>query len=257
MRKLSSLISVALLSFAFAAVGCATSEGTDDELSDAQSDATSPGKIDLVQSNSQWRFKVISGNGRALLQSEAYSTRTAALNGVLSVLENGVDPAMYQMNEASNGGFNLRLVANTKILASTQVYSTKSTATRAITSCVRALETYLDRREGNTTGARVQVYELEDGSFVAHVYASNGHAILHSEKYSSEAAAWNGAFAMQDAAKLATGFTVGTTSTNQFYFTLRAANGEAVGNSELYSTRAGALAAIESVKATLANVDLI
>src|SRR5678816_3419468 len=102
MRNVNSLITVLALSFAsLSTVACATSgDEYDDEYSDAESDATAPGKVDLWQStDGQWRFHVVSGNGRNLLTSEGYTSRTGALNGVLSVLDNGVDPAQYQVNK--------------------------------------------------------------------------------------------------------------------------------------------------------------
>ena len=110
------------------------------------SSATAPGKVDLYQStDSQWRFRIVAGNNRVLLSSEAYVSKQGAENGIASVLENGVDPAQYQLNQTASGKYNLRLRAgNYEVIAFTQSYSTKSNATRAIGSCVRAIETYLD-----------------------------------------------------------------------------------------------------------------
>src|SRR5881394_2271081 len=130
MRNINSLITVFALSFAtLTTAACATSgdEQTGDEYSDAQSDASAPGKVDLWQAtDGQWHFHVVSGNGRTLLPSEAYTSRTGAINGLLSVLDNGVDPAQYVVNKAATG-YNLRLrAANYEIIAFTQVYSTKS-----------------------------------------------------------------------------------------------------------------------------------
>src|SRR5688572_10601472 len=82
MRKLNSLITVLVLSFAtLSATGCATSGDDSSEYGDEESSATSPGKFDLYQSSdAQWRFRVVAGNGRTLLSSEAYTTRAAAEN---------------------------------------------------------------------------------------------------------------------------------------------------------------------------------
>src|SRR5690606_27261840 len=155
------------LSFASLSVtGCAISgDEYSDEYSDAESNASSPGKLDLWKStDGQWRFHVVSGNGRILMTSEGYTSRTGALNGVLSVLENGVDPAMYQLNQTKSGKWNLRLrAANHEVIAFTQGYATKSSATRAIKSCVSAVTTYLDKVEANTSGARVEVLESDKG----------------------------------------------------------------------------------------------
>src|SRR3954464_8075517 len=109
MRNINSLITVLALSFAATlnAAGCASTGDaySDDEYSDAESNASAPGKLDLWQStDGQWRFHVVSGNGRTLLTSEGYTSRTGAINGVLSVLDNGVDPTQYALNKAANGG---------------------------------------------------------------------------------------------------------------------------------------------------------
>ncbi|HUS30750.1 MAG TPA: DUF1508 domain-containing protein [Kofleriaceae bacterium] len=153
MRSLNNIVTVLVLSFAsISAVGCAAGG---DELSDVdntESSATAPGKVDLYQSSdAQWRFRVVAGNGRVLLSSEAYVSKQGAENGLASVLENGVDPAQYQLNLAANGKYNLRLRAqNFEVIAFTQTYATKSSATRAIGSCVRAIETYLDATVGSS-----------------------------------------------------------------------------------------------------------
>jgi len=259
MRNISSLITVLALSLASTTIGCATSGDTadGDEYADAQSDATSPGKLDLFQSSDyQWHFKVISGNGRTLLSSESYTSRTGALNGVLSTLDNGVDPAQYLPNQTSTG-WNLHLrAANNQTIAFTQVYSSKSNATRAINSCVKAVTTYLDKREANTTGARVEVFETSAG-FHFNLHASNGQVVLSSETYSTAAAAWNGAFAVQDAADLDSSFAVKTANDGRFFFTLTAQNGQVVGVSQLYTSAESARAGIASVKSLLGNMDLI
>jgi uncharacterized protein len=260
MRSINSLITILALSLASLSVTACAMGGDEvaDEYADAESTATSPGKINLWQaSDSQWRFNVVSGNGRTLLTSEAYTSRTGALNGVLSVLENGVDPAMYQVNQTASGKYNLRLrAANWQIIAFTQAYATKSSATRAIGSCVRALTTYLDALEANTSGARVEVLETSAG-FRFNLHAQNGEVVLSSESYTTASAAWNGAFAIQDAAALEASFTVKTATDGRYYFTLTAQNGQVVGVSQLYTSRTAAQTGITSVKSLLAGMDLI
>ena len=260
MRTINSLITVLALSFASVSVtACATSgDEMSDEYADAESSATAPGKIDLYKStDGQFRFRVVAGNGRILLSSEAYTSRTGALNGVLSVLNNGVDPAMYQLNQTANGKWNLRLrAANHEIIAFTQAYASKSNAKRAINSCVNALLTYLDKVEANTSGARVEVLESQAG-FRFNLHAQNGQIILVSESYTTKAAARNGAFAVQDAAQNDNAFTIKTSIDNRFYFTLTAQNGQIVGVSQLYTSRQSAQDGIASVKSVLATLDLI
>jgi uncharacterized protein YegP (UPF0339 family) len=259
MRNINSLITVLALSFvSVSAVGCATSgDETTDEYGDAESNATSPGKVDLWKStDGQFRFHVVAGNGRTLLTSEAYTSRTGAINGVLSVLDNGVDPAMYQVNRTESG-YNLHLVAgNNEIIGFTQSYSTKSNATRAVGSCVSAVTTYLDKVESNTTGARVEVAATAEG-FHFNLHAQNGEVVLSSEHYTTQAAALNGAFAVQDAATNPAAFEIKTATDNRFYFTVTAENGQVVGMSQLYTSKQSAEGGIASVKALLGSLDIL
>jgi uncharacterized protein YegP (UPF0339 family) len=261
MRKINSLITVLALSFAsISAVGCATSgDEFEDEYSDAESNASTPGKVQLWKSSdSQFRFHVVSGNGRILLTSEGYTSRTGALNGILSVLDNGVDPAMYLLNKTPTDRYSLHLrAANWETIAFTQAYSTKSSAKRAITSCVNAVTSYHDKLESNTTGARVAVNEGSNGGFHFNVHANDGKIVLMSENYSSKAAAWNGAFAVKDASALASSFALKTSVDNRFYFTLTAQNGQIVGVSQMYSTEAAAAEGIASVKSLLGGMKLL
>lgn len=255
MRHLNSLLAAVVLSTT-ALVGCASQ--ADDEVSDADSSATAAGKLDLWQANDGWHFHLAAGNGAILLTSEAYSSRTSAINGVLSVETNGVDPAQYSLKQAANGGYLLHLdAANNEIISFSQVYTTKSNATRAIASCVKAVTTYLDKREANTTGARISVEQGSTNQFRFNLFAANGQVVLSSESYTTAAAAWNGAFAVQDAAALDAGFAILTANDGRFYFTLTAQNGQIVGISQMYTTKASAQAGIASVKSTLAKLDII
>src|SRR4051794_12855474 len=109
MRHLTSLLTVALLSFSTA---CATVDTGADDTSADEGESAAAGKFDLWQAtDSQWHFHLKSGNGAILLTSEAYTTRTGAINGALSTMTNGVDTAQYKVVAAANGGYLLHLVA--------------------------------------------------------------------------------------------------------------------------------------------------
>jgi uncharacterized protein len=260
MRSINSLITVLALSFAsISAVGCATSgDQVDDEYADAESNASAPGKLDLYQStDSQWRFRVSSGNGRVLMSSEAYSSRTNAINGALSVLENGVDPLQYQLNQGANGKYNLRLsAANAETIAFSQQYSTKSSAKRAIGSCVSAVTTYLDAKEASSS-ARVAVEAGASGQFHFNIHGADGSVLLMSEHYSSEALAWNGAFAVQDAAAVDGAFRFKTAADGRAYFTINALNGQIVAVSKMFDTQGAAEQGAADAKGMLAALDVL
>ena len=254
MRNINSLIAALVLSFStVATVGCAE-VGTDESAEEGE--ATAAGKLTFWSAGDGWHFNLKSGNGAILLTSEAYTSRTGAINGALSVLENGVDPAQYATNQTATG-FNVKLkAANNETIAFSQVYSNKSNATRAITSSVKAVTSYLDKKEANTTGARVDVLIGETGAYRFNVLAQNGQIVLSSEQYTSVEGAYNGAFAVQAAAVKATSFKL-IESDKGFHFTVSADNGEIIGVSQMYTTKAAAQNGIASVKTTMANVTVL
>lgn len=254
MRSFSfvSLAFVSVLSFStFAA--CATSDLSDDGYGEEVGEAAGAGKVALWQStDGQWRFHLKSGNGGVLLASEAYTTRTGAINGVLSVLENGVDPVQYAVVAASKGHVVHLKAGNHEIIAVSEVYATKSNATRAVRSSVNAVTSYLDKREADATGARFEVASSDaPGAYHFNVHAKNGQVILSSESYTSEAAAYNGAFAVQKDGQNAAAYTIKDASDGRYYFTLSSANGQVIGTSQMYTAKQSAQDAIASLRTLL------
>jgi uncharacterized protein len=246
------VVSVAAVS----SVGCATSG--DDGTVSTDDNITAPGSFDLWQAtDGQWHFRLVAGNHRILLTSEAYATRLGAINGALSVTRNGVDPVAYRAVQGASGAWLLHLVAgNGEVIGHSETYYSKSNATRAIDACVRAVSTYLDHAVA-AAGARAEVEASDAGNFHFNLFAQNGEIILTSESYESEAAALNGAFSAQTAAADDRAFQIETALDGQFYFTLRSANGEIVGVSELYTEFPSAALGIDAVQQTFATVDLL
>lgn len=250
------LFSFALSVAAVSSVGCATSG--DDSTDTSTDEVTAPGTFDVWQaSDGQWRFHLVAGNHRILVTSEAYTSRTGALNGALSVMDNGVDPASYRLVQATNGGWLLNLVAgNGEIIGHSEVYWSKSNAARAIGACVRAVTSYLDHKVA-AAGARAQVEAGDTGKYHFNLFAQNGEIVLSSQAYETAASAWNGAFAAQSAAVSENAFAINTALDGSFYFTLRAPNGQVVGVSQMYAAFTGAALGIDSVQSVFATVDLL
>lgn len=256
MRSFTSILTALVLSLAMGA--CATT-GTDDDYSDISDETAGTGKFDLWQAtDGQWHFHLKSGNGSVLLTSEAYTSRTGAINGMLSVLENGVDKLQYRVVPAAHG-YLLHLVAgNNAVISFSEVYATKSSATRAIASCVRATTTYLDKQAANQTGARVEVVAGETGKYHFNIHAANGQIVLSSESYSSEAAAYNGAFAVQADGQFVTSYALRqNASATGFFFTVTAQNGEVIGTSQQYTTKQGAQDGMAALQKLLPSITVL
>ncbi len=239
MRIATSLITTLVLSFS-TLTGCATT-GDEDGFGETADEASAAGKLSFWQaSDGQFHFNLKSGNGAILLTSEAYQARTGAINGALSVLENGVDKAQYKVVATATGHVVHLVSGNNAIISFSEVYATKASATRAVTSCVKAVTSYLDKREAATTGARTEVTQGETGKFHFNFFAKNGQIVLSSQSYASEEAAFNGAFAVQQEGVNAAAYIVKQNASGGFYFTVTALNGQVIGTSQQYTTKQSA-----------------
>jgi uncharacterized protein len=85
-------------------------------------------------------FHLRAGNGEILLSSEAYAAKAGAKNGIDSVKENGKSRDAFEVFEAADGRFGVRLVAaNGEVIARGESYATKSSAPRAVKHMASAL----------------------------------------------------------------------------------------------------------------------
>lgn len=85
-------------------------------------------------------FHLRANNGEIVLQSEAYTNRTGAVNGATSVKSNGVNAARYQLLEASNGQWYFVLkAANGAVIGRGELYASKYNAQRGIETVVGLL----------------------------------------------------------------------------------------------------------------------
>jgi uncharacterized protein len=79
--------------------------------------------------------------------------------------------------------------------------------------------------------------------------ASNSETILSSERYATKANALGGIASVRNNAPVDARYEKRTATNGQFYFVLKATNGEVIGTSETYTSSAGRDAGIASVKA--------
>ena len=77
---------------------------------------------------------------------------------------------------------------------------------------------------------------------------------MTSEHYTTEAAAYNGAFAVQDTTAT---YTVRANASGGFYFTVTAQNGQIVGTSQQYSTQASAQAGATAAQALIKTISIL
>lgn len=87
-----------------------------------------------------------------------------------------------------------------------------------------------------------------DGQFMFNLHAANGEVILTSERYQTKASAENGITSVKANAPNDSRYERKQSTDGQHYFILKAANGEPIGRSERYSTKAAMENGIAAVK---------
>lgn len=88
--------------------------------------------------NGEFYWNLKAGNGEIIGQSEGYTTKSAALNGIESTRKNAPEEGRYEMKEAKNGKFHWNLkAANGQIIMSSQMYESESGAKNGIQSTMK------------------------------------------------------------------------------------------------------------------------
>ena len=104
----------------------------------------------------------------------------------------------------------------------------------------------------------MQLLTAASGAITFDVIAKNGQTVLTSQHYTSSAAAYNGAFSVQENGTTAASYEVLPAATGgTWYFNLRAANNEIIGTSQQYTTQESATAGRDAVIALLPSIDVL
>jgi len=205
----------------------------------------------------QYRFHLVDTDGNILVTSEGYTSRTGALNGVLSVLDNGGLSTRYQIKPSSNGGayFNLR-AANYQVIATSQIYADVAAAQADVDATIAAVAAYVEFWE-NGTGARYAVHQDVGGKYYFNLHAKNGEIVLHSQRYDTEASALNGAFSVHDNGTTSSRYLVLQAANGGYYLNLTATNGQIIATSEVYASKYNAERARDAIIALIPDVALL
>jgi len=100
---------------------------------------------------------------------------------------------------------------------------------------------------------KFELKTAKNGKFHFNLKAGNGQIILSSEMYDTKSAAENGIASVQKNAGDDALYERKTSGKGEPYFTLKAANGQAIGKSEMYSSASAMENGINSVKTNAAG----
>lgn len=96
--------------------------------------------------------------------------------------------------------------------------------------------------------AKFEVKKAKDGQTFFNLKATNGQIILTSEMYKAKESALNGVDSVKKNAPLAERYERLASKNGKFYFSLKAANSQVIGISEMYESESARDNGIESVR---------
>jgi uncharacterized protein YegP (UPF0339 family) len=256
--KTSSYATLALLAslaLAPSLTACTDADAIDDGTTSEEIGAR--GRFDLWKDGGAHVFQFVSAQGETLVDSQDYTSRTAALGGLVSVLDNGINAARYTVTVAADGRAHFELhSANGQVIGTSQTYATKAGATTAVKAAVAGLKAYPRHWTGGT-GARFEIRADAGGKYFFALHAANGSIVLRSERYETLAAALNGAFSVTDNGTSSARYAMVDAANGGVYFNLTAVNGQVIATSEVYSSKSNALRARDAIIALLPAVSIL
>jgi uncharacterized protein YegP (UPF0339 family) len=89
-------------------------------------------------------------------------------------------------------------------------------------------------------GAEFETFQGSDEHFYFNLVAANGEPILRSQAYASEDTAQSGVRAVLDNGTDARNYDVKKAESGQWFFNVKASNGEVIGTSQFYATKSNA-----------------
>ncbi|HEY4182795.1 MAG TPA: YegP family protein [Kofleriaceae bacterium] len=255
----TAAIASTLLFAALTAGGCATQADSGDDgvepacVDGGKCDGADSEGFEVFRGADGWYFHVVSGNGRIVLRSQRYSSRSAATNGVESVRTNGVDADNYKILDAVDGSFYVNLYAqNHQVIATSETYTRKFNAQRGRDAAVNIVAEAQHVRAA-AQGAKFQTFKGSDNQTYFHLRAANGEVMLASEGYVNPSSAVSATESVRTNGKLAERYQLLQAADGQWYFRLRATNNEIIGHGETYASKSNAQRAITSLIALLSS----
>lgn len=101
--------------------------------------------------------------------------------------------------------------------------------------------------------ARFTLKQASDGQHYFNLVAENGEIILTGERYTTSSSARDGIESVRQNGPLASRYERRQAKDGQEYFVLKAANGEVIGTSEMYTTAGARQQGVEAVMRAVAS----
>lgn len=209
-----------------------------------------PGIVGITRNQDQWLFEIIGAKGEIVLLSEAYESRSSALNGILSVEENGVQLKRYHISQSAGGwSFTIR-AGNNEVIADSQTFASESAAQQAAAAARDLVAGIVQYKAALDTGAQFGL-DRSGSTWEFDLRDDEGEVLLKSQVYSRRRDAIGGIESVRKNGKDAGRYRVLDAPPR---FILKAGNGEEIAeSSRSYPTLEAAQAAVDSTQALLGS----
>lgn len=220
-----------------------------------QAEPRAPGGFAITRSSDgAWFFETIGARGEIVLMSQAYAQRPSALNGILSVEENGVSLEQYRVKQDAQGNWRFELRAgNNQVIAESQLFRTEEEATAAVKEVRNLVAGILQFKAAVEQGARFDLWrEPTTYEWYFSLRAEDDSVRLLSEGYVGRTGAVNGIESVRENGKLEARYEL-RESAGSVSFILKAANGQEIGESLPFDSVEEALDGIAATQALLSS----
>lgn len=126
-------------------------------------------------------------------------------------------------------------------------------AITAVPACTDGSDPTTDTQDVTASTGKFELYVGGDGQHYFQLLAKNGKSLLQSQAYTTVTSAKKGIASVKTNGALADQYTVIATDSGEWYFSLKAGNGQVIGASHTYATKDGAQSGVKATMAALAN----
>ncbi len=219
------------------------------------------------ESDDEFVSKLLASNGEVMLTSEIYTTEDGARSGIETIIRSILADNFTIYQDKNNNYYYKISSANNRLLCAGEIYKSKDGCLNAVQSVKRIAEDspildevkqgqgyvpytpaeldLTDVKKG--TSGKWRIVQLENGSYSARLFASNGQLMLATEQVSLERSAKN---AIDNVKKYAEqgNFIIDRDKFGRFYYKLRNDQKSVVCMGEAYESLDSCVNAIESVR---------
>ncbi len=219
------------------------------------------------ESDNEFVSKLVASNGEVMLTSEIYTTADGAKSGIETIIR-GIVNDNFTIYQDKNKNYYYKISsANNRLLCAGEIYKTKDGCLNAVQSVKRIAEDspILDEiREGKGyatytpaeldvsdikkgTSGKWRIVQLEDGTYSARLFASNGQLMLATEQVTLAKSARNAIESVKKNAEQGN-FIIDRDKFGRFYYKLRNDQKSVICMGEAYESLDSCVSAIESVR---------